>query len=146
NTKWDYVGTATMGDVLFKNSALVTGLGGNLTLTAAAPGGNINLVDGLGNLSVLRTSETGGNITLTAGHDVISPSAVSPIASSVDPTGILGGIRLDGPGNLTIQAGNDFRGGSVRGVLAGPGFVLTNGTANVTAGRNIGSPRPVGAN
>src|SRR5262249_15809094 len=146
STRWNYVGTATTGDVLFKNSALVTGFGGNLTLTAAAPGGNINLVDGFGNLSVLKTSEAGGNITLTAGHDVLSPSAVSPIVGgTVDQNHILGGIRLDGPGNLTIQAGNDFRGGSVQGVLVGPGFVLTEGTANVTTGRNIGSPRPVGA-
>ena len=30
NTRWDYVGTATTGDVLFKNSALVTGFGGNI--------------------------------------------------------------------------------------------------------------------
>jgi filamentous hemagglutinin family protein len=146
NTKWDYVGTAVTGDVRFTNSILSTGFGGNMTLTAAAPGGNINLVDAIGNLSVLRTSEAGGNITLTAGHDVLSPSAASPIMPFIDPNVLLGGIRLDGPGNLTINAGNDFRGGSTQGVLAGPGFVLTNGTANVTAGRNIGSPKPVGAN
>jgi len=145
NTKWDYVGTATTGDVRLNNSALVTGFGGNVTLTAAAPGGNINLVDALGNLSVLKTSEAGGNITLTAGHDVVSPSAASPLAGTIDPNVVLGGIRLDGPGNLTIQAGNDVRGGLVQGVLSGPGFVLTNGTANVTAGRNIGAPRPVEA-
>ncbi|MDZ4853639.1 MAG: hypothetical protein SGJ26_02055, partial [Nitrospirota bacterium] len=140
NTKWDYVGTATTGDVRFNNSALVTGFGGNVTLTAAAPSGNINLVDALGNLSIVKTSEAGGDITLTAGHDVLSPSAGSLLSGAIG-SNILGGIRLDGPGNLTIQAGNDFRGGSVQGVLAGPGFVLTNGTANVTAGRNIGSPR-----
>ena len=145
NTKWDYVGIATTGDVRLNNSALVTGFGGNLTLTAAAPGGNINLVDALGNLSIVKTSEAGGNITLTAGHDVLSPSTGSLLSGAVG-SNILGGIRLDGPGNLTIQAGNDFRGGSVQGVLTGPGFVLTNGTANVTAGRNIGSPRLAEAN
>src|SRR5215510_14087337 len=35
NTKWNYVGTATTGDVLFKNSVLASGFGGNITLTAA---------------------------------------------------------------------------------------------------------------
>jgi hypothetical protein len=113
-----------------------------LTFTAAAPSGNINLVDALGNLSILKTSAAGGDITLTAGHDVVSPSADisnSILFGLINPN-IFGGIRLDGPGNLTINAGNDFRGGSVQGTLMGPGFVLTNGTANVTAGRNIGGP------
>ncbi len=140
NTQWNYVGTASTGDVLFKNSALLTGFGGNLTFTAAAPSGNINLVDALGNLSILKTSAAGGDITLTAGHDVVSPSAdiSSSILFGLINPNIFGGIRLDGPGNLTINAGNDFSGGSVQGTLMGPGFVLTNGTANVTAGRNIG--------
>lgn len=142
NTKWDYVGTATAGDVLFKNSALVTGFGGNMTFTAAAPTGNIKLVDAVGNLSILKTSAAGGNITLTAGHDIVSPSADisrSLLFGLISPN-IFGGIRLDGTGDLTINAGNDFRGDSVQGVVTGPGFVLTNGTANVTAGRNIGGP------
>ena len=148
NTRWDYVGTATTGDVLFKNSALLTGFGGNLTFTAAALSGNINLVDAVGNLSILKTSATGGDITLTAGHDVVSPSADisnSMLFGLINPN-VFGGIRLDGPGNLTINAGNDFRGGSVQGTLMGPGFVLTNGTANVTAGRNIGGSTKGGAN
>jgi filamentous hemagglutinin family protein len=143
NTRWDYVGTATTGDVLFKNSALFTGFGGNMTFTAAAPTGNINLVDVLGNLSILKTSAAGGDITLTAGHDIVSPSADisnSALFGLLNNLNILGGIRLDGPGNLTINAGNDFRGGSVQGNLMGPGFVLTHGTANVTAGRTIGGP------
>ena len=142
NTRWDYVGTATTGDVLFKNSALLTGFGGNLTFTAAAPSGNINLIDALGNLSILKTSAAGGDITLTAGHDVVSPSpdiSNSMLFGLINPN-VFGGIRLDGPGNLTIQAGNDFKGGVVQSILTGPGFVLTNGTANVTAGRNIGGP------
>lgn len=148
NTRWDYVGTAMTGDVLFRNSALLTGFGGNLTFTAAAPSGNINLVDALGNLSILKTSAVGGDITLTAGHDVVSPSADisnSMLFGLLNPN-IFGGIRLDGPGNLTIQAGNDFKGGVVQSILTGPGFVLTNGTANVTAGRNIGGSTKGGAN
>lgn len=145
NTRWDYVGTATAGDVLFKNSGLVTGFGGNMTFTAAAATGNIKLVDAAGNLSILKTSAAGGDITLIAGHDVVSPSADistsgSPLFSLLGQPNILGGIRLDGPGDLTINAGNDIRGGSVQGTLMGPGFVLTNGTANVTAARNIGGP------
>jgi hypothetical protein len=146
NTKWDYVGTATTGDVRLNNSSLATGFGGNVTLTAATPGGNISLVDALGNLSVVRTSAAGGNITLTAGFDVVSPSADNSNSQlRVDPN-IFGGIRLDGPGNLTIQAGNDMKGGLVQGVLTGPGFVLTNGTATVTAGRHIGGPTKGGVN
>jgi len=142
NTRWDYVGTATTGNVLFNNSALVTGFGGNMTFTAAAPTGNIQLVDTAGNLSILKTSAAGGNITLIAGQDIISPSASisgSLLGGLIAPN-LFGGIRLDGPGNLTIQAGHDVRGGSVQGQLTGPGFVLTNGTANVTAGGNIGGP------
>ncbi len=148
NTKWDYVGTAATGDVRFNNSALATGFGGNVTLTAAAPSGNIHLVDALGNLSIVKTSAAGGNIALTAGHDVVSPSADSSngLLRGVTSPNIFGGIRLDGPGNLTMNSGNDVRGGLVQGVLTGPGFVLTNGTANVTAGRHIGAPKPVGAN
>lgn len=136
NTRWNYVGTATTGDVLFKNSALASGFGGNISLTAAT--GNIKLVDALGNLSIVKRSAAGGDITLAAGLDVISPSAA--VTDALIAPNIFGGIRLDGPGNLTINAGHDFRGGSVRGILTGPGFVLTNGTANVTAGRNIGGP------
>jgi filamentous hemagglutinin family protein len=142
NTRWDYVGTAGTGSVLFNNSALVTGFGGNISFTAAAPSGNINLVDALGNLSILKTSAAGGDITLVAGHDVLSPStdiSGSLLGGLIAPN-LFGGIRLDGPGNLTIQAGNDLSGGSVQGILTGPGFVLTNGTANVTAGGNIGGP------
>ena len=140
NTRWDYIGTATTGNVLFNNSSLVTGFGGNMTFTAAAPTGNIQLVDTAGNLSILKTSAAGGNITLIAGQDVVSPSAdISgiPLGGLINPN-LFGGLRLDGPGNLTIQAGNDFKGGVVQGVLTGPGFVLTNGTASVTAGGNIG--------
>lgn len=136
NTRWDYVGMATTGDVLFKNSVIASGFGGNISLAAA--NGDIKLVDALQNLSILKTSVAGGDIALTAGFDVVSPSA-AVTEGSIAPN-IFGGIRLDGPGNLTIQAGNDFKGGVVQGSMKGPGFVLANGTANVTAGRNIGGP------
>jgi filamentous hemagglutinin family protein len=142
NTRWDFIGTATTGDVLMNNSVIASGFGGNISLTAVS--GNLKLVDALGNLSVIKTSAVGGDITLTAGFDVVSPSAEARDKSAIGSTKFFGGIRLDGPGNLTITAGNDFRGGVVQTnsgtALVGPGFVLTNGTANVTAGGNIGGP------
>src|SRR5262249_59780873 len=48
STRWNYVGTATTGDVLFKSSALVTGFGGNLALPAAGPGAQFNPVERVG--------------------------------------------------------------------------------------------------
>jgi filamentous hemagglutinin family protein len=134
-TRWDYVGSAA-GDIRFSNSYVATGFGGGMQFSA--PNGSISLVNSLGQLSTVRTSAAGGDITLAAGLDVVSPTA-----KVTDPAlfpKILGGIRLDGPGNLTITAGNDFVGGFVNGALTGPGFLLANGTANVTAGRNIGGP------
>jgi filamentous hemagglutinin family protein len=133
-TKWDYVGSAD-GDILFSNSQVTTGFGGNMEI--AAPNGSISLVNSFGQLSTLRISAAGGNLNLAAGVDIISPTArVNSLASK-----FLGGIRLDGPGNLTINVGNDFVGGFVGGQTIGPGFVLANGTATVTAGRNIGGPQ-----
>ncbi|HSQ50138.1 MAG TPA: hypothetical protein VLL94_02605 [Nitrospiraceae bacterium] len=46
---------------------------------------------------------------------------------------------MGGQGNLTLTAGRHLLGGLLDGVKAGPGFLLTNGTATVTAGSNIGS-------
>jgi filamentous hemagglutinin family protein len=133
-TMWDYKGVA-QGDIRLSNSHLATGAGGSIDFTAVT--GSISLVNQLGQLSTLRTTATGGNITLTAGVDLISPTA--KVTDPLIPNR-LGGIRLEGPGTLNIRAGNDFVGGTVGGILTGPGFVLVNGTANVTAGRNIGSP------
>ncbi len=132
-TKWDFAGSAA-GDILFSNSHVSTGSGGDMQFSA--PNGNISLVNSFGQLSTLRISSAGGNLALVAGLDIISPTARvnDPLLSPR----LLGGIRLDGPGNLTITAGRDFVGGSVSGQFMGPGFVLANGTATVTAGRNIG--------
>lgn len=133
-TRWDYVGSAA-GDILFSNSFLSTGSGGSMHFST--PNGNISLVNSLGQLSTLQIPVVGGNLTLIAGLDVIAPTAqVAGLGSR-----LFGGIRLDGPGTLTINAGNDYVGGVVNGVAIGPGFVLANGTANVTAGRHIGGPR-----
>lgn len=143
---WDYVGTAD-NHVRFNQSFIETGFGGNMEFTATRGsisllestniGGNL-LVQGL--LSTIRTSEAGGNITLTAGQDIISPSVfVNDIRLSPGAVARFGGIRLDGIGNLSITAGRDFIGGRVNGRLFGPGFVLTNGIAQVTAQQIGGS-------
>lgn len=130
-TRWDYVGSAA-GDILFSNSHVATGSGGHMQFSA--PNGNISLVNSFGQLSTLRISAAGGNLALVAGLDIISPTVR---VNNLLPR-LLAGIRLDGPGNLTITAGRDVVGGSVGGQFVGPGFVLANGTATVTAGRNIG--------
>lgn len=134
-TRWDYVGTAA-GDILFSNSFLSTGSGGSMHFSA--PNGNISLVNSLGQLSTLRIPVAGGDLSLTAGLNVVAPTAQVTDAALIPR--LLGGIRLEGPGDLTITAGNDYVGGTVGGALIGPGFVLANGTANVTAGRHIGGP------
>jgi len=143
---WDYVGIAD-NHVRFNQSFLETGFGGNMAFTATR--GSISLVQSTsaganlsvqGTLSTIRTPEAGGNITLTAAQDVISPSAfVRDIRLSPTSGDRFGGIRLDGPGNLTITAGRDFIGGRVNGRFVGPGFVLTDGKADVTA-QQIGGP------
>ncbi len=143
---WDYVGTAD-NHVRFNRSFIETGFGGNLDFTATR--GNISLIESTniggnllvqGLLSTIRTSEAGGNITLRAGQDIISPSVfVKDIRLSPGSGDRFGGIRLDGIGNLSITAGRDFIGGRVNGRLFGPGFVLTNGIAEVTA-QQIGGP------
>ena len=143
---WDYVGTAD-NHVRFNQSFIETGFGGNMEFTATR--GSISLVESTnigGNLSVqgllstIRTSEAGGNITLRAGQDIISPSVfVNDIRLSPGAVARFGGIRLDGIGNLNITAGRDFIGGRVNGRLFGPGFVLANGIAEVTAQQIGGS-------
>ena len=143
---WDYVGTAD-NHVRFNQSFLETGFGGNMTFTATR--GSISLVESTnvggnfsvqGLLSTIRTPEAGGNITLTAGQDVISPSVfVKDIRLSPSSEDRFGGIRLDGNGDLSITAGRDYIGGRVNSQFFGPGFVLTNGKATVTA-QQIGGP------
>src|SRR5262245_641862 len=144
---WDYVGTA-QNNVRFNQSFLETGFGGNMAFTAT--NGSISLMQSTnvgGNLvtqgavSTIRTPEAGGNITLTAGQDVISPN-VFVTDLRLDPlrSARFAGIRLDGTGDLHITAGRNFIGGGlINGRLFGPGFVLTNGKADVTA-QQIGGP------
>ncbi len=133
NAKWSYVGTAT-NDILFNNTKLFTGGGGNLTLNS---GRDIKLVpDAGGGHTILETFK--GNMSITAGRNLIAPSAFQ--GATPGPTGQYSGIRLEGSGNLTITTGGDFLGGTVNGVRTGPGFLLSDGTATVTVGGNLGAP------
>lgn len=115
-------------DILLTGADFVTTRAGSLELTA---GRDIQLLEGSFGLSSLQTLQ-GGDITLSAGRDVITPGAFESGK----------GILVGGPGNLLISAGRDWL-GSLPGspVQAGPGFLLTNGTATVVAGRNIGSSK-----
>lgn len=138
---WNLVGLAG-NDIVFQTPASQTSVWstgkGSITLQA---GRDIKLVaDGGGGHTTIQTFE--GDITLTAGRDVIAPSALNGTQYS--------GIRLDrvvvnvsdpsaGAGNLYLTAGRHFTGARVNGVETGPGFVLSNGTARVRVGGDLGS-------
>jgi filamentous hemagglutinin family protein len=134
SAKWSYVGTAA-NDILFNSTKLFAGGGGNLTLNA---GRDIKLVPDAGGGHTILQTFTGGNMSITAGGNLIAPSAFQ--GSTPGPSNQYSGIRLEGSGNLTITTGGDFLGGTVNGVRAGPGFVLSDGTAQVTVGGNFGAP------
>ena len=127
-TKWNYVLNAPQGNVDLIGSTVSTGFGGSLTVTA---GIDIRLLAQGGIVSTLETAN-GGNMIVTAGRDVISPSGLIDISGGLFQSS---GIRLTGPGNLTLNAGRNWLGS---GDL-GPGFLLTNGRAQVDVGTNVGS-------
>jgi len=132
--KWNYVLSAG-NDIRFTNTRLFTGGGGNLTLNA---GRDIKLVpDTGGGHTILQTFS--GNMSIVAGRDLIAPSAYQqgvPVPNGSNYSG----IRLDGTGNLDITTGRDFLGGTVNGALTAPGFLLSDGTARINVGRDLGSP------
>lgn len=128
SSKWNYTGTAG-NDIVFTGSNLWTGRGGLIDFQA---GREIKLEQG-GFHSTLYTV-AGGDIRLVAGRDLIAPSAFD--AGTFQ---FMSGIRVGGPGNLTLTAGRSLLGGFLDGIKAGPGFLLTDGTAQVTAGGTIGS-------
>lgn len=138
--KWSYVLSAG-NDIRFTNTRLFTGGGGNLTLTA---GRDIKLVpDAGGGHTTLQTFS--GNMSITAGRDLIAPSAYQGGVGVPAPnSGSYSGIRLDGTGNLNITTGRDVLGGTVNGSLTGPGFLLSDGTARINVGGNLGSPTAYG--
>lgn len=126
-SKWNYTGTAG-NDIIFTGSVLWTGHAGKIDFQA---GRDLRLEQGGPHTSLYTLA--GGDVRLTAGQDLVAPSgfeAGSPFLS---------GIRVGGPGNLTLTVGRHFLGGFLDGVKAGPGFVLTDGTAQVMAGGIIGS-------
>jgi filamentous hemagglutinin family protein len=129
--RWDYVASAG-NDIVLNGAELTTGLGGSISMAA---GRDLQvLINNAGTQPFLRTG-IGGNVSLDVGRDLIASS------TRQGGTGPYTGIRLQGPGDLTINVGGDFKGGSiVNGRLAGPGFVLSDGKARVTVGGNIGAP------
>jgi len=138
---WNLTGVAG-NDIQFQTGAGQTSLWstgkGSISLQA---GRDIKLVpDGGGGATTIQTLD--GDISITAGRDLIAPSGLVNNRYT--------GVRLDravlnvadpsqGAGNLDISAGGNFSGGKVNGVEAGPGFVLSNGTARVRVGGNLGS-------
>jgi filamentous hemagglutinin family protein len=130
-TPWNIVGIAGK-DIIFTGAVLMAPAGGNLSLTA---GRDISLVPvnpitdlpvdpGFGLASAIGTTQ--GNVSLTAGRHLRTPAASEQIFSVATS-----GIRLEGKGDLSIQAGGDWAGGLVSGQNTGPGFLLTDGKAEV---------------
>ena len=138
-SRWSYTGTAVR-DIIFTGSNLWTGAGGSINFQA---GRDLRLVQDSGggplSISNLVTRE-GGDITLTAGRDLSVPSWFDSTFS------FIGGASLQGAGNLSLTAGRDILGGMINGVNVGPGFVLTNGTATVTAGTAVPTTYATGGN
>lgn len=126
-TAWHYTATARQ-DIVLTSSWLWTGLGGRLELDA---GRDIRLLQGIARSYLW--SGPGSDISLRAGRDLIAPSAFDPNLQ------VNSGIRLEGSGDLEINVGRDFVGGSIDGGSAGPGFLLSDGTARVAVGGDIGT-------
>ena len=138
--KWNFSATAGH-DIIFNQSVIHPTNGGTITLSA---GNNIQLQSGNGVYSYLWTE--GGDIHLTAGGNLVAPTYYD---SSIYQ--VYSGIRLDaGPNgeqaNLYVTLGGDFLGGVIDGINAPPGFILSNGTANIdlSNGGNFGSTNEYG--
>ena len=133
--KWNIVGRAGR-DVVLTGSQVATQMGGGIHFHA---GGDLKLVNPQSSslVSLIDTSgsgSSGGDISLTAMNDVVVPSPIN------NPNSNPQGIRVGTPGNLTIRAGRDFLGATTAMTNPpGPGFTLSDGTANVSAGRDIGT-------
>lgn len=127
SSKWNYSGTA-VNDIVFTSTNLWTGRGGSIDFQA---GRDIRLEQGVFHSTLYTLA--GGDIRLVAGRDLVAPSAYENTFQQMS------GIRVGGLGNLTLTAGRHLLGGMLDGVKAGPGFLLTDGTAQVTAGGTIGS-------
>lgn len=133
-SRWDYKLLANE-HIEIRGSVISTGSGGSITVEAGrSPSafGDVTLTQLNTTLSGQPMLETfaGGDISITTDRDLIAPSGL--ISSVVT------GIRLNELGNLTLNVGRNFLGGLAGSSLAGPGFLLGNGTANVNVGTNVG--------
>lgn len=126
-SKWNYVAAAQQ-DIVLTGSWLVTGLGGKIDFQA---GRDIRLDQGVARSYLWAGS--GSDLSVRAGRDLIAPSAFDAVSS------VYSGIRLAGSGNLTMDVGGDFLGGTIDGAPAGPGFLISDGVADVRIGGNFGT-------
>lgn len=128
--RWNLAATAG-NDIILNGSSIWVGNGGSIDLAA---GRDIRLEQISGGAPSYLWTMAGGDIRLRAGRDLVAPSAFDA------RFGFYSGIRLGGgAGHLAVQAGRDFVGGVVDGLPAGPGFVLSNGTADLSLGGRLGT-------
>jgi filamentous hemagglutinin family protein len=130
--QWHIIGRAAR-DLTITASEISTASRGSIHLHA---GGNLSLVDGSARPAKVNTGSGGGDVSLTAVEDVVIPG---PFGTTSDDGQTLLGVHIGIPGNLTIRAGRDISGSGGSRDIRGPGFTLQGGTADVAAGRNIGS-------
>lgn len=133
-SRWDYKLLANE-HVELRGSVVSTGSGGSITVEAGrSPSafGDIKLMQVNANLPGQPILETvsGGDISITTDRDLIAPSGLI--------SGVVTGIRLNERGNLIVNIGRNFLGGLAGNSLAGPGFLLSHGTATVNVGTNVG--------
>jgi filamentous hemagglutinin family protein len=123
-------------DIILTGSRVWTGAGQGLSSEKGGDivfeaGRDIKLLQGITHSALW--AGTGSDLTLKAEGDLVAPSAME------SALGLYSGIRLDGPGHLSITTGGDFLGGVVEGALVGPGFVLSQGTAKLEIGGDLGA-------
>jgi filamentous hemagglutinin family protein len=128
--RWNLSATAG-NNLTFAGSQIYIGNGGNVFLMA---GQDISL-QGKNYINNL----AGGTITLNAGRNIIAPFGYDADTSSFFGIRMDSGNKLDQIGDITINAGGDFMGGTVSGSVASPGFSLAKGSATVSVGGNFGT-------
>ncbi|NOS76990.1 MAG: filamentous hemagglutinin N-terminal domain-containing protein [Nitrospira sp.] len=130
--QWHIVGRAGK-DVTITASEISAASRGSIHLHG---GGSLSLVDASGRTAKVNTASGGGDVSLTAVGDVVLPG---PFGTVSDDGLTLPGVHIGIPGNLTVRAGGDIRGSGGSRDTRGPGFTLQGGTADLAAGRDIGS-------
>ncbi len=124
SSRWDIVAQAGRDITMQNGSYLSTLGGGTISLTA---GRHVTLRQG----TKIQTTGS-GDITVKATQGDVMASMLAPAPGDFQ------GIVLMGQGNLVVSAEQ----GNIVGATAdrGPGFVLSDGAATVTAGGQIGTP------